>query len=121
MLDIHGGRELRDVAACLGWQRNALPDVRGIAGRAGVVGGERAGHAEAVYHLAQIGSAGEDVVARGVGIDAQTVPLPKLGPGLRHELPQAPCARWGGDGPATAHGPAAAPVTPTPPATVLRK
>src|SRR3546814_9631417 len=31
MLDIHGGRELRDVAACLGWQRNALPDVRGIA------------------------------------------------------------------------------------------
>src|SRR3546814_6437112 len=25
MLDIHGGRELRDVAACLGWQRNALP------------------------------------------------------------------------------------------------
>src|SRR3546814_19443756 len=22
MLDIHGGRELRDVAACLGWQRS---------------------------------------------------------------------------------------------------
>src|SRR3546814_11651661 len=85
MLDIHGGRELRDVAACPGWQRNALPDVCGIAGRAGVVGGERAGHAEAVYHLAQTGSAGDDGVARGEGMEAKAGPRPERQSAERRE------------------------------------
>src|SRR3546814_19292173 len=67
MLDIHGGRELRDVAACPGWPRNALPAVRGIPGPAGVGGGERTGPPAAVYHPAPIRTAGADVGARGRG------------------------------------------------------
>ena len=65
-----------------------------IARRAGVIGGKKARISEAIVQLPQIGSAGQDVVARIERVAAQTVAKLQVGPGLGHQLHQAPWRPW---------------------------
>lgn len=66
--------ERGDIGACLGGKRAARRAVLVIAAGAGVIGRKhRADIAVAVEHLAQIGRACKDVVARVVGIAAEAM------------------------------------------------
>jgi hypothetical protein len=82
-------RERGDIGARFGRQRTARRAVLVIAAGTGIVGREHRGDiAVAVPHLAQIGGACEDVVARIVGIAAEPVADAQARPGVGHDLHQ---------------------------------
>jgi hypothetical protein len=64
-------RSRRDGDIGAGFGRQGRPSASLVAAGTGIVGREEAGRAVAVVHLAQIGRAREDVVARVVGIGAE--------------------------------------------------
>src|SRR3546814_9085360 len=66
----------------------------------GIVGREQARIAEAVVHQPQVEGAGENVVARVIGIGAEPEPDAHLGPGSGHQLHDAYRARRRADRPA---------------------
>src|SRR3546814_3416715 len=70
----------------------------GVAAGTGIVRTEETGIAEPVVHQAEVESAGENVVARIVGIEAEAETRPHVGPGRGHQLHQPHRPRRRSDG-----------------------
>ena len=70
------------VSPRLGGQRSACREMILIAHWTGIVGGKETGCAVTVVQLPQIGSAGQDVVVRIVGVGAEAVAKTQTGPRL---------------------------------------
>src|SRR3546814_7935358 len=70
----------------------------GVAAGTGIVRTEETGIAEPVVHQAEVESAGENVVARIVGIEAEAETRPHVSPGRGHQLHQPHRPRRRSDG-----------------------
>ena len=75
------GSERGDIGAGFGRQR-AAREILVVAPGSRIVGREKARRAVAIVHLAQIGRAGQDVVARIVGIAPEPMADAQLRPGI---------------------------------------
>ena len=83
-----GGKSF-DVSQRLGRQFARTGQILLITSGTGIVGGEKPVRSKPVEHLAQIGGAREDIVARFIGIATETIAHAQASPGVGHDLHQS--------------------------------
>lgn len=82
-------RDFGDVLDSLRRQRKPRCKIAFVSRGSGMVSREKAVFPEAIEHLAELGGAGQDVVARQVGIVAKIVLGAQFIPSPRHDLHEA--------------------------------
>ena len=81
-------RELCDVPSRLRRKRSSGCQMTFISSGTGVVGGEEPRRAIAIVQLAEVRCPGKNIVARIIGVVAQTITRAQFGPGFWHDLHQ---------------------------------